>query len=195
MFANHPAVLDLAWSPRRVEIRTKPTGAVAAAADNLDAMVQKGPSDRNTVATNRRARADYDILDTYECGLVLKGSEVKSLRNGSVQMGDAYARVRSNEMWIMGLQISPWIHSSAQNGHVVDRPRKLLLHRAEIDRLRTRTEQEPLQLIPLSIYFREGRAKLELALAKGRRQYDKRQAIRKRESDLEARRALSYRNR
>ena len=78
---------------------------------------------------------------------------------------------------------------------VVDRPRKLLLHRVEIDRLRARTEQEPLQLIPLSVYFRDGRAKLELALAKGRRQYDKRQAIRKRESDLEARRAMSRRNR
>jgi SsrA-binding protein len=158
-------------------------------------MVQKGPPDRTTVASNRRARANYDILDTYECGIVLKGSEVKSLRNGAVQLADAYARVRSNEMWIMGLSISPWSHASAQNGHIVDRPRKLLLHRNEIDRLRAQTEQEPLQLIPLSIYFREGRAKLELAVAKGRRQYDKRQAIRKRESDLEARRALSYRNR
>lgn len=158
-------------------------------------MVQKGPSDRLTVASNRRARASYDILDTYECGLVLKGSEVKSLRDGGVQLGDAYARVRSNEMWLMGMRISPWGHSSAHNGHVVDRPRKLLLHRAEIDRLRAKTEQDPLQLIPLSVYFREGRAKLELAVARGRRQYDKRQAIRKRESDLEARRAMAYRNR
>jgi SsrA-binding protein len=95
----------------------------------------------------------------------------------------------------MGMSISPWSHASAQNGHIVDRPRKLLLHRTEINKLRIRTEQEPLQMIPLSIYFREGRAKLELALAKGRRMYDKRHAIRKRESDLEARRAMSYRNR
>lgn len=158
-------------------------------------MVQKGPPDRTTVASNRRARADYDILDAYECGLVLKGSEVKSLRAGSVQINDAFARVRSNEIWIMGMSISPWGHASAQNGHIVDRPRKLLLHRTEINKLRIRTEQEPLQMIPLSIYFREGRAKLELALAKGRRMYDKRHAIRKRESDLEARRAMSYRNR
>ncbi|MGB1734460.1 MAG: SsrA-binding protein SmpB [Acidimicrobiales bacterium] len=158
-------------------------------------MANKGPSDRFTVASNRRARANYDILDTYECGIVLQGSEVKSLRAGSVQLSDAFARVRNHEMWILGMQISPWSHSSAHNGHVVDRPRKLLLHRVEIDRLRARTEQDPLQLIPLSVYFLDGRAKLELALARGRRQYDKRHAIRKRESDLEARRAMARRNR
>ena len=152
-------------------------------------------SNRQNVASNRRARANYDILDTYECGVVLQGSEVKSLRGGSVQIAEAFARVRSGEMWLLGMQIAPWGHASTQNGHVVDRPRKLLLHRVEIDRLRSRTEQEPLQLIPLSIYFRDGKAKIELALAKGRRQYDKRHAIRKRESDLEARRAMSYRNR
>ena len=163
--------------------------------DTLLHMSGDGDSDRKIVASNRRARANYDLLDTYECGLVLQGSEVKSLREGSVQLADAFARVRNNEMWILGMQISPWSHSSAQNGHVVDRPRKLLLHRVEIERLRARTEQEPLQLIPLSVYFRDGRAKLELALAKGRRQYDKRQAIRKRESDLEARRTMSRRNR
>ena len=158
-------------------------------------MSQQGATDRRTVASNRRARANYDILDTYECGLVLQGSEVKSLREGSVQLADAFARGRSGEMGMLGMQISQWGHAAARNGHVVDRPRKLLLHRAEIDRLRSRTEQEPLQLIPLSVYFKDGRAKLELALAKGRRQYDKRHAIRKRESDLEARRAMSYRNR
>ena len=158
-------------------------------------MSGKKDDGQKIVASNRRARANYDLLDTYECGLVLQGSEVKSLREGSVQLADAFARVRSGEMWILGMQISPWSPSSAQNGHVVDRPRKLLLHRVEIDRLRARTEQEPLQLIPLSVYFVDGRAKLELALAKGRRQYDKRHAIRKRESDLEARRAMARRNR
>lgn len=183
------------WFSDGHEDREKPPAVPSAVAGSLIAMVQKGPADRMTVASNRRARANYDILDTYECGLVLKGSEVKSLRDGGVQLGDAYARVRSNEMWIMGLRIAPWGHSSAHNGHIVDRPRKLLMHRAEIDRLRARTEQDPLQLIPLSVYFRDGRAKLELALAKARRQYDKRHAIRKRESDLEARRAMSYRNR
>ena len=158
-------------------------------------MAGAGYDDRKVVATNRRARANYDILDTYECGIVLQGSEVKSLRQGSVQLGDAFGRVRNHEMWVLGMQVAPWSHSSTNNGHMVDRPRKLLLHRAEIDRLRARTELEPLQLIPLSVYFVDGRAKLELALAKGRRQYDKRHAIRKRESDLEARRAMSRRNR
>ena len=158
-------------------------------------MAGAGYDDRKAVATNRRARANYDILDTYECGIVLQGSEVKSLRQGSVQLGDAFGRVRNHEMWVLGMQVAPWSHSSTYNEHMVDRPRKLLLHRAEIDRLRARTELEPLQLIPLSVYFVDGRAKLELALAKGRRQYDKRHAIRKRESDLEARRAMSRRNR
>ena len=158
-------------------------------------MAGAGYDDRKVVATNRRARANYDILDTYECGIVLQGSEVKSLRQGSVQLGDAFGRVRNHEMWVLGMQVAPWSHSSTYNGNMVDRPRKLLLHRAEIDRLRARTELEPLQLIPLSVYFVDGRAKLELALAKGRRQYDKRHAIRKRESDLEARRAMSRRNR
>jgi len=161
----------------------------------LHSMNTTGASENRIVASNRRARANYDILDTYECGMVLQGSEVKSLRDGSVQLADAFARVRSREMWILAMHISPWGHASAQNGHIVDRPRKLLLHRVEIDRLRSRTEQEPLQLIPLSVYFRDGKAKMELALAKGRRQYDKRHVIRKRESDLEARRAMSYRNR
>lgn len=158
-------------------------------------MANQGATDKKVVASNRRARANYDLLDTYECGIVLQGSEVKSLRAGSAQLGDAFARVRNGEMWILGMHISPWSHSSAHNGHVVDRPRKLLLHRVEIDRLRARTEQDPLQLIPLSVYFLDGKAKLELALARGRRQYDKRHAIRKRESDLEARRAMARRNR
>ncbi|WP_419840890.1 SsrA-binding protein SmpB [Candidatus Poriferisodalis sp.] len=150
--------------------------------------------DRNVVASNRRARRNYEVLDTFECGMVLRGSEVKSLRAGGAQMRDAYARVRDNEMWLMGLHIAPWIHASPNLGHDVGRPRKLLMHRAEINRLRARTEQDRLQLIPLDIYFCDGRAKLELALARGRRLYDKRQAIRKRESDRDARRALRDRS-
>ena len=137
-------------------------------------MVQKGPSDRTTVASNRRARANYDILDTYECGLVLKGSEVKSLRDGAVQLGDAYARVRSNEMWLMGLRISPWGHSSAHNGHVVDRPRKLLLHRHELDRLTGSVERKGYTLVPLDLHWHKGRAKLAIGLGRGKKQHDKR---------------------
>ena len=149
--------------------------------------------DRTVVASNRRARRNYEVLDTFECGMVLRGTEVKSLRAGGAQMGDAYARVRNDEMWLMGMHIAPWTHASPTMGHDVERPRKLLMHRAEINRLRARTEQDRLQLIPLEIYFRDGRAKLELALARGRRMYDKRQAIRKRETDREAQRALRHR--
>ncbi len=152
------------------------------------------PEERVVVASNRRARRNYEVLDTFECGIVLLGTEVKSLRAGGAQMSDAYARVRGDEMWLMGLHIAPWEHASATMGHVVDRSRKLLMHRAEINRLRARTEQDRLQLIPLSIYFTEGRAKLELALARGRRLYDKRQAIRKRETDREAQRAIRHRS-
>ena len=155
----------------------------------------KPPPDRQVVASNRRAYRDYDVLDTYECGLVLRGSEVKSLREGTVQLADAYARVRSNEMWVMGMHISPYTHSSGPFGHDPDRARKVLMHRHEIDRVRSRMDQDRLSLVPLSVYFRDGYAKIELGLARGRRQYDKRQAIRKRESDLEARRAMSVRRR
>jgi SsrA-binding protein len=157
--------------------------------------VAKTPSDRQVVASNRRAYRDYDILDTYEGGLVLRGSEVKSLREGTVQLADAYARVRSNEMWVMGMHISPYTHSSGPFGHDPDRARKVLMHRHEIDRVRSRMDQDRLSLVPLSVYFRGGYAKIELGLARGRRQYDKRHAIRKRESDLEARRAMSLRRR
>ncbi len=159
-------------------------------------MAKKGsrdrtPSDRTVVATNRRARRDYDILDTVEAGLVLRGSEVKSLRDRNVQMADSYARIEDGEMWVHGLHISPWSHSSAFTGHDPDRPRKLLLHRSQIDRLGARVDQERLTLVPLSIYFRQGRAKMELALARGRRSYDKRQVIARRDADREAERAMA----
>ena len=158
------------------------------------AMVKKGgpkTSDGNVVvASNRRARRDYDILDTYECGLVLTGSEVKSLREANVQLVDGFARVERNEMWLFNVTISPWLHSSAHSGHLPERKRKLLMHRSEINRIRARVDQERLSLIPLQIYFKDGRAKIEIALGKGRKMYDKRNAIAKRESDLEAQRAM-----
>ncbi|MDG2261765.1 MAG: SsrA-binding protein SmpB [Actinomycetota bacterium] len=157
-------------------------------------MAKKGgpkTSDGNVVvASNRRARRDYDILDTYECGLVLTGSEVKSLREANVQLVDGFARVERNEMWLFNVTISPWLHSSAHSGHLPERKRKLLMHRSEINRIRARVDQERLSLIPLQIYFKDGRAKIEIALGKGRKMYDKRNAIAKRESDLEAQRAM-----
>lgn len=142
------------------------------------------------VASNRRARRDYDILDTFECGIVLQGSEVKSLREANVQMADGFARVERNEMWLFNVTISPWLHSAAHSGHLPERKRKLLMHRAEINRIRAKVDEQNLSLIPLRIYFKDGRAKVEVALAKGRKMYDKRQALAKRESDLEAQRAM-----
>lgn len=138
------------------------------------------------VARNRRARHDYDILETYECGIALQGSEVKSLRAGRVSLQDTYARIERGEAWILGVHIPPYEHASGFGAHDPDRPRKLLLHRDQIDELMGRTQQQSLTLVPLSIYFKEGKAKVELALARGRRLYDKRRAIATREADREA---------
>lgn len=159
--------------------RAKRTAAKRAAAR------EAGRSGDRTVATNRRARHDYDILETYECGIVLQGSEVKSLRNGRAQLADAYARVSDGEMWLFGVHIPPWQFASGFGAHDPDRRRKLLLHRGQIDELLGRTQQQPLTLIPVRLYFRDGKAKVELALAKGRRLHDKRRLLAAKEAERE----------
>lgn len=143
------------------------------------------------IASNRQARRDYEILDTIECGIVLRGSEVKSLRESKVQLADAYAKVRGHEVWLYGFHIGAYSHAALANSHLPERERKLLLHRHEIDRLRSRVDQEQLALIPLSLYFKEGRAKLELAIGRGRKSHDKRQAIAKRDADMETRKTAA----
>jgi SsrA-binding protein len=145
------------------------------------------------VAQNRRARHDYDILDTVEAGIVLAGSEVKSLREGKVQLRDAYARVQDGEVWLHGVHVAPWVYANGFGSVDPDRPRKLLLHRRQIHDLTVRTSQDSLTLIPLAMYFKDGRAKVEMALARGRRNYDKRHAIAERDAAMEARRAASAR--
>jgi SsrA-binding protein len=147
------------------------------------------------VATNRQARRDFEILDAWEAGIMLKGSEVKSLREAKVQLADAYARIDRGEVWLVGLHISPYSASSSQGSHDVARNRKLLLHRHEVDEIRARVDQERLTLVPLSLYFKGGRAKLELGLGRGRKHYDKRQVIAKRDAELDARRAMAARRR
>lgn len=142
------------------------------------------------IASNRQARRDYDILDRLEAGLVLRGSEVKSLREAKVQLADAYARIDGGEAWLVGLHIAPWRTAATHSGHDPERRRKLLLHRDEIDRLRARLDQERLTMVPLSLYFKDGRAKVELALAKPRRKGDKRQAIAARDARREAEQAI-----
>jgi SsrA-binding protein len=143
-----------------------------------------------TVATNRRARHDYEVLETIEAGIVLTGSEVKSLRDGKAQLADAYARVDDGELWLYGVHIPPWQFATGFGGHDPDRRRKLLVHREQIDELMGRTQQQSLTLVPLSLYFKEGKAKVQLALARGRRLYDKRQAILTREAERETAREI-----
>ncbi len=149
------------------------------------------PKGTKVVATNRRARYDYDILETFESGIVLTGSEVKSIRDGKIQLKDSFARVQDGEVWLHGVHISPYAFAHGPSAHDPDRSRKLLLHRAEIDELMGRTQQEALTLVPLSVYFKDDRAKIELGLAKGRRRYDKRQAIATRDAAREAERAMA----
>lgn len=151
-------------------------------------MSSESPTTR--IADNRRARHDYSVLDTVEAGLVLHGSEVKSLRLGQVQLAEAFARVADDEIWLEGMHIAPYQFANGVGAHDPDRRRKLLLHRDEIDRLQARVAQERLALVPLRLYFREGRAKVELGLTKGRQKGDKRQAIAERDSKREIERAL-----
>lgn len=144
------------------------------------------------IASNRSARRDFEILETLECGVALKGSEVKSLRESKVQLNDAYARIRDGELWLTGMHIAPYSHvGDIAFGHQVDRDRKLLAHRGEILRLKARIDQDRLSLVPLSLYFKDGRAKVEIGLGKGRKAHDKRQAIAKRDAELEARKEVA----
>jgi len=140
------------------------------------------------VISNRKARYDYFVLERYECGIVLKGPEVKSIRNGRANLQDGYARIDDGEVWLFGMHVSPYEFSRGDLDPV--RPRKLLLHHKQIDELARATEERGITLVPLSVYFKDGRAKVELAIARGKARYDKRQAIAKRDALRETQRAL-----
>lgn len=142
------------------------------------------------IVVNRRARHTYSILDTIECGIMLVGSEVKSLRAGQVQLADAYARIDGGALWLEGVHIAPYANAQGFGAHDAVRPRKLLAHRDEIAKLGARVREEHLTLVPLSLYFKDGRAKVELALAKGRKTEDRRQALAERDAQREVARAL-----
>lgn len=150
-------------------------------------------SGRKMVAQNRRARHEYDIEETLEAGIVLTGTEIKSVRAGHVQIQDAYARVENEEVWLHNLHIAPYEQAGRFNMDP-DRPRKLLLNRREIDRLFTKAQEKGLALIPLSLYLRRGFAKVDVAIAKGRKLYDKRQAIAERDARRDQQRAMSERH-
>ncbi len=149
-------------------------------------------TDHKVVATNRKARYNYEILDTFEAGVVLLGSEVKSLRAAQVQLKDAYATIRDGEIWLENAHIAPYTFAEG-GGHEPERPRKLLLHRREIDRLFGRMREEGLTLVPLQIYFKNGIAKIELGLGKGKKTHDKRRDIVKKQQKREMERARSLR--
>lgn len=151
-------------------------------------------SDRKLVAQNRRARYDYHIHDTFEAGLVLTGTEVKSLREGRASLGEAFATVDDGEVWLRQATIPEYTHGTWYN-HRSTRTRKLLLHRREIDKIAREVTVKGNTLVPLAIYFVDGYAKVEIAIASGKQEYDKRQTISKRESQREAERALAARNR
>ena len=144
------------------------------------------------IAENRRARHDYHFLEKVEAGLVLQGSEVKSLRQGHAVLQRAYADTRDGELWLVGLHIPPYEQASI-TPHDPDRARKLLLHRREIDRLSAQVAEKGLTVVPTRLYFKDGRAKVELALARGKEQRDKRRDIAKREADRQIERALKGR--
>jgi SsrA-binding protein len=141
------------------------------------------------VCRNRKARHEYNIVDTLECGIALVGSEVKSLRNGTASIDEAYARLEDGEVWLVGADIPIYPQANRQN-HEPKRRRKLLLHRREIERFAGRATQRGFTLVPLKLYFRRGRAKLELAVARGKKIYDKRESMRKRDASREIQRTL-----
>ncbi|MFF0148939.1 MULTISPECIES: SsrA-binding protein SmpB [Amycolatopsis] len=144
---------------------------------------------QKVIASNRKARHDYSILDTYEAGLVLQGTEVKSLRAGKASLADAFATVDDGEVWLRNVHIPEYTQGTWTN-HMPRRTRKLLLHRREIERLIGKTKESGLSLVPLSLYFKDGKVKVEIALAKGKKAYDKRQSLAKRDADRDISRAM-----
>jgi SsrA-binding protein len=145
-----------------------------------------------TVASNRRARHDYELLERFECGIRLTGDEVKSLRAGRASLADCYGRVRDGELWLEGMHIPPYEQGDKRT-HQPLRPRKLLLHRREIDEIARAVNEKGSSLVPLRVYFVHGLAKVEIALARGKRRYEKRQSIAKREAQREMERAAGRR--
>jgi SsrA-binding protein len=150
-------------------------------------------SGTKSIALNRRARHDYDLQESFEAGLALVGSEVKSLRAGRADLKDAYGLIEGGEAWLVGLHISPY-QFARDGGHEPERTRKLLLHRGEIERIRGKLDQKGLTLIPTRLYFKEGKAKVEMALAKGKAQYDKRETLKRRQAEREMQRAMRHKS-
>jgi SsrA-binding protein len=162
-------------------------------AEKAKAAAKVDDSGIKVVARNRRARHDFELMEKVEAGLVLTGTEVKSLRNGKASLEDAYAEVDRGEVWLLGCDIPEYVQANRMN-HAPKRPRKLLLHRREIGKLETKTNEKGITLVPLSLYFKKGIAKVELCLARGRKTFDKREAIKKQEAKRDMDRAMRRRS-
>ncbi|MFD3329348.1 SsrA-binding protein SmpB [Streptomyces sp. NPDC058701] len=145
---------------------------------------------RKLIAQNKKAHHDYTILDTYECGLVLTGTEVKSLRQGRASLVDGFVTMESNEAWLYNVHVPEYSQGTWTN-HSARRKRKLLMHREEIDKLERKAQESGHTIVPLALYFKDGRAKIEIALAKGKKEYDKRQTLREKQDTRETNRAIS----
>jgi len=152
----------------------------------------RAPGDRKIIASNRKARHDYTVVDTYEAGIALMGTEVKALREGRASLVDGFATIDDGEVYLRNVHIPQYLQGSWTN-HEPRRTRKLLLHKGEILRMIGKTKESGLTLVPLSLYFADGKVKVELALARGKRSYDKRQDLARRDADREVRRALGRR--
>jgi len=149
-------------------------------------------SEENIIARNRKARFEFEILEKFEAGMELRGSEVKSLRNRDVSINEAFVRPRENELWVMGMNIKPYAQAGIVN-HDPVRPRKLLMHRGEINRIANRVAERGYTIVPLTLLWRHGIAKIEIAVVRGRKKFDKREAIKTREAKLAIRRATGRR--
>lgn len=151
---------------------------------------KKSPPDgRKVVVSNKKARRDYEIVDKLEAGLVLQGSEVKSIRDGGVNLNDAYIRANRGELYLVGCHISPYSHAPA-DAHEIARDRKLLVHKKEIEKLEAQIKLKGMTLVPMQLYFKHGRCKLEIGLGKGKKVFDKRQDVKKREADRTLQRVM-----
>jgi SsrA-binding protein len=151
-------------------------------------------TDARPVATNREAYHNFFILETFECGVALTGTEVKSIREGRCNLKDSYCLVRQNEAWLFNAHISPYSHGNREN-HMPTRTRKLLLHRKEIDRLSSKSQEKGLTIVPTKMYLKNGKIKVEIGLAKGKKLHDKRETERRREIDREVRTVIKQKNR
>lgn len=164
-------------------------------AKNKSSKAKKGEEDKNEklIANNRKARYEYEVLDTLECGIQLVGSEVKSLRQGRMSIDEAYGRVDRGEVWLVGLDIQEYTFANQQN-HDPRRRRKLLMHRREIKKFAAQAYEKNLTLVPLKMYFKRGRAKVLMGICRGKKQYDKRESMKKRDVQRDIDRAMRARN-